>query len=50
MRHALLALALFLSGLTLAGCKFESSSAFDNNCSGNGGIRNEGLCDQYFLK
>lgn len=50
MTRKIIALAMLMTSLALAGCKYESMSAFDNNCSGNGGMRNEALCDQHFLK
>ena len=50
MTRKIIALTMLITGLALTGCKYESMSAFDNNCSGNGGIRNEALCDQHFLK
>lgn len=50
MTRKIIALAMLITGLALAGCKYESMSAFDNNCSGNGGLRNEALCDEHFLK
>ena len=50
MTRKIMAFAAVITALALAGCKFESMSAFDNNCSGNGGMKNQALCDEYFLK
>jgi hypothetical protein len=50
MTRKIIALTMLITGLALTGCKYESMSAFDNNCSGNGGLRNEALCEEHFLK
>jgi len=50
MIRKIIALTVLAAGLGLTGCKYESMSAFDNNCSGNGGLRNEALCEEHFLK
>jgi hypothetical protein len=47
MRRSLLAIAMLVAGLGLSACKFESMSAFDNNCSGNSGIYNEAHCANF---
>jgi hypothetical protein len=44
MRRSLFAVLMLLAGLGLSACKFESMSAFDNNCSRNSGIYNESHC------
>jgi hypothetical protein len=44
MKKLMLVIALLLTGVGLSACKYESSSLFDNNCSGNDGIRNEAHC------
>jgi hypothetical protein len=45
MKKLILAMALLATGLGLSACKFESMGLFDNNCSGNGGIRYEAHCE-----
>jgi hypothetical protein len=50
MTRKIMAFAAVIATLALAGCKFESMSAFDINCSGNGGMKNQALCDEHFLK
>ncbi len=47
MRRGLLAVIMLLTGLGLSACKFESMSAFDNNCSGNSGIYNDSHCADF---
>jgi hypothetical protein len=50
MTRKIMAFAALITVFALTGCKFESMSAFDNNCSGNGGMTNQALCDEHFLK
>ncbi len=44
MKKTILAIAVLVTGLALSACKFESMSAFDNNCSGNGGMYYDAHC------
>ena len=50
MTRKIMTFAALITVLALSGCKFESMSAFDNNCSGNGGMTNQALCDEHFIK
>lgn len=50
MTRKIMTFTALITVLALSGCKFESMSAFDNNCSGNGGMTNQALCDEHFLK
>lgn len=47
MKMLMLVLTLLLSGVALSACKFESMRMFDNNCSGNGGLRYEPHCKNF---
>jgi len=44
MKKLILVATLLLTGLGLSACKFESSTMFDNNCSGNGWIHYDDHC------
>jgi len=47
MIRSLLTIAALLGGLVVGACKYESSAYFDNNCTGNALIPNEGHCATY---
>jgi hypothetical protein len=47
MRRSFLAIVLLAAGLGLGACKFESMTAFDNNCSGNSGMWYDDHCANF---
>lgn len=47
MIRSLLTIAALLGGLAAGACKYESSTWFDNNCTGNALVLNEAHCASY---
>lgn len=47
MRSKIVACIFLAAALAFAACKFESSTWFDNNCTGNAVVSNAAHCATY---